>query len=108
MVSDQRRRQIIARAKRILNDPGFAVRQAASRQATKKARRLIADLDAKEARQRRAVVAGVEVEREVGRLEVLTARLLRADAVRRTEMIDRIVKGNLSRWPSLQPSWKKR
>ena len=62
----------------------------------------------KRARQRRAVVAGVEVEREVGRLEVLTARLLRADAVRRTEMIDGIVKGNLSCWPSLQPSWKKR
>ena len=67
-----------------------------------------AEIDAKRARERRAVVAGVEVEREVGRLEVLTARLLRADAVRRTEMIDGIVKGNLSRWPSLQPSWKKR
>ena len=75
-------------------------------QATKWARRLPADLEAKQARQRRAVVAGVEVEREVGRLEVLTARLLRADAVRRTEMIDGIVKGNLSRWPSLQLAGK--
>lgn len=96
MASDHEKRRrheaAIARARQVLNDPGFAVRQANSRAA-----------NAKE-----AVVAGVEVEREVGRLEVLTARLLRADAVRRTEMIDGIVKGNLSRWPSLQPSWKKR
>ena len=104
----RRRQAAIARAKRILNDPDFTRRQADARAATKWARRLPADLEAKQAKERRAVVAGVEVEREVGRLEVLTARLLRADAVRRTEMIDGIVKGNLSRWPSLQPSWKKR
>ena len=108
MASDHEKRRrheaVIARARQVLNDPGFAVRQASmSAQEGERCR------DSMQAsRQRRAVVAGVEVEREVGRLEVLTARLLRADAVRRTEMIDGIVKGNLSRWPSLQPSWKKR
>ena len=42
MVSDsekKRRQAILDRAKQILNDPGFTVRQEASRQATKKARR---------------------------------------------------------------------
>ena len=112
MVSDhekRRRQAIITRAKRILNDPDFTARQMDARAATKRARRVLAESDARQARERREVEAGVErLEREVGQLELLTRSLLRADAARRAEMIDGIVRDNLSSWPSLQPNWKKR
>lgn len=110
MASDYERRrrhnEAKARAHAILNDAGVEVRRGRSRKAKAKARRLLATLDERDKMLRRDLeLAVARGEKETEKLETLMARLLRVDATRRSEMINEIVKDNVSRWPTLQ-TWR--